>query len=238
MSNKMKIEVWSDIMCPFCYIGKRRYEAALQGFANADQVELVWKSYQLDPNMQTNLAQSTYEHLAASKGMPLAQAKAMCDQVTQMAKEVGLDYDFDKAVVANSMKAHEFSHFAKSFAKQGEAEELLFEAYFTHGKNVDDIEVLKEMATDLGLDAAALELALKEGRYTDAVREDIYEAQQVGVRGVPFFVFNRKYAISGAQDVSVFKQTLENAFAEWQKENVVQPLTIIDGQSCGPEGCE
>lgn len=238
MSNKMKIEVWSDIMCPFCYIGKRRYEAAVKDFPFADQVSLVWKSYQLDPNMPTNLAQSTYEHLAASKGMPVAQAKAMCDQVTLMAKEVGLHYDFDKAIVANSMKAHEFSHFAKSFGKQGEAEELLFEAYFTTGKNVDDIEVLKDMAIVLGLDAAALEIALTERRFEDAVREDIYEAQQVGVRGVPFFVFNRKYAISGAQDVSVFKQTLENAFAEWQKENAIQPLTIIDGQSCGPEGCD
>lgn len=130
----MKIEVWSDVMCPFCYIGKRRYEASLADLPFADQIELEWKSYQLNPTLETNLDITTYDYLAENKGMSVAQAKAMTAQVAEMAKTVGLDYDFDKAVVANSFRAHEFSHFAKTFGKQDEAEELLFKAYFTEGK--------------------------------------------------------------------------------------------------------
>ncbi|WP_206367969.1 DsbA family oxidoreductase [Sphingobacterium psychroaquaticum] len=238
MEKKMKIEVWSDVMCPFCYIGKRRYEASLADLPFADQIELEWKSYQLNPTLETNLDITTYDYLAENKGMSVAQAKAMTAQVAEMAKTVGLDYDFDKAVVANSFRAHEFSHFAKTFGKQDEAEELLFKAYFTEGKNVDDIGVLQELAAALGLDTAGLAKALEAGQYRDAVREDLYEAQQLGVRGVPFFVYNRKYAISGAQDVDVFKQTMEKAFTEWRKENPASPFEVIEGPSCGPEGCE
>lgn len=238
MEKKMKIEVWSDVMCPFCYIGKRRYEASLADLPFADQIELEWKSYQLNPELETNLDMTTYDYLADNKGMSVAQAKAMTAQVAEMAKSVGLHYDFDKAVVANSFRAHEFSHFAKKFGKQDEAEELLFQAYFAEGKNVDDIAVLQELAVTLGLDTADLAAALEAGQYRDAVREDLYEAQQLGVRGVPFFVYNRKYAISGAQDVAVFKQTMEKAFMEWRKENPVSPFEVIEGPSCGPEGCE
>ncbi|WP_340046566.1 DsbA family oxidoreductase [Sphingobacterium sp. MYb382] len=238
MANKMKIEVWSDIMCPFCYIGKRRYEAVLKDLPFADQVTLEWKSYQLNPDLETNLQETTYSYLASSKNMPVEQAKAMCDQVATMAKAVDLDFDFDKAVVANSFRAQEFSHYAKQQGKQDAAEERLFRAYFTEGKNIDDIAILKELALELGLDADTLEKELNARTYQDAVREDIYEAQQIGVRSVPFFVYNRKYGISGAQDEEVFRQTMHKAFDEWQKENVNKTLEVVEGPSCGPEGCE
>lgn len=234
----MKIEVWSDVMCPFCYIGKRRYEAALKDLPFADQVTLEWKSYQLNPYLETNLQETTYSYLASSKNMPVEQAKAMCDQVASMAKTVGLTFDFDKAVVANSFRAHEFSHYAKQFGKQDAVEERLFSAYFTEGKNIDDVAVLKELALELGLDAEDLEKELKARTYEDAVREDIYEAQQIGARGVPFFVYNRKYGISGAQDEEVFRQTMQKAFDEWQKENANATIEVLDGPSCGPEGCD
>ena len=238
MVNKMKIEVWSDIMCPFCYIGKRRYELALKDLPFADQVELEWKSYQLSPDLKTDLSTNVYAYLAKHRQMPIEQAKAVSDQITASAATVGLTYDFDKAVVANTFRAHEFAHFAKQHGKQDAAEERLFKAYFTEGKNVDDVAVLKALATEIGLDGQALEKALNDRTYEDAVREDVYEAQQVGVRGVPFFVYNRKYGISGAQDESVFRQTMEKAFDEWQKENTKLNLEVVEGPSCGPEGCD
>lgn len=225
-------------MCPFCYIGKRRFEAALANFPHKDQVELEWKSYQLDPNMQTDVDVSYVNYLSANKGMSLEQAQGMLDQVTTMAKEDGLNYNFDKAVVANSFRSHELSHFAKQQGKQDEAEELLFKSFFEEGKNIDDVAELKAMATTLGLDAEAFEQALAGKTFEDAVREDIYEAQQIGVRGVPFFVYDRKYAVSGAQPAEVFGDTINKAFDEWKKENNKPLFDVVSGPSCGPEGCD
>ena len=199
-------------MCPFCYIGKRRLESALLQFPQGNQAEIIWKSFQLNPDIQTNVHLSTHDYLAAHKGISLEQAKKMGDYVTQLAKEEGLEYNFDRAVVANSLKAHRFSHFAKKFGKQNEAEELLFQAYFTDGKNIDEDETLLQLGLVLELDTEALRKVLKSEQFKDEVIADIEEAQQVGVRGVPFFIFNRKYAISGAQEASAFLQTLEKVF--------------------------
>ena len=134
--------------------------------------------------------------------------------VTNMAAKEGLTYNFDKTIVANSFKAHQFAHFAKQYGKQDEAEEKLFQAYFTDGKNMDDDTVLIQMAAELGLNTTALKAALENGTYADEVLADIKEAEDIGVRGVPFFVFDRKYAVSGAQDSKVFLQTLEKAWEE------------------------
>lgn len=217
--NKMKVEIWSDVMCPFCYIGKRKFEAALAQFPHKDNVELVWKSFQLAPELKTQPGKNIHQFLAEHKGISLDEAKGMNDYVTQMAKQVGLVYNFDKSVVANSFNAHRFGHFAKQYGKQNEAEELLFRSYFTDGKNIDDQATLIQMGAEVGLDSTALKTALESGAYTDDVRADIYEAQQVGVRGVPFFLFNKKSAVSGAQDSKTFLETLEKAYAEWSKNN-------------------
>ena len=237
MTSKMIVEVWSDVMCPFCYIGKRKFEAALSSFSNNAHIELAWKSYQLDPNLKTDLAIKYYESLASSKGMSVGQAKSMCDQVTEMAKEVGLKYDFENAVVANSFRSHELSHFAKKFDKQDQVEELLFKAFFEEGKNIDDLEVLKSIVLDVGLDAKSFQDSIEKGEFEEAVNQDIYEAKQIGVKGVPFFVFNRKYAVSGAQPVDVFKQTIEKSFNEWKSENPTVNIEVIEGPACGPDGC-
>lgn len=182
----MKVEIWSDVMCPFCYIGKRKFETALAQFSHKDKVELVWKSFQLAPEMKTQPDKNTHQFLADHKGMSLEQAKGMNDQVTQLAKQVGLTYNFDKSIVANSFNAHRFTHFAKQYDKQNEAEEILFRSYFTDGKNIDDYPTLIQLGAEIGLDTTALKTALEKGSYADEVRADIYEAQQVGVRGVPF----------------------------------------------------
>lgn len=160
----------------------------------------------------------------------------MNDQVTQMAAQVGLVYDFDKSVIANSFNAHRFAHFAKAHHKQDEAEELLFKAYFTDGKNIDDYDILIQLGTEIGLDANALKSALESGQYANDVKADIAEAQQVGVRGVPFFVFDRKYAVSGAQDSAAFLQTLETSFAEWRKVNPATDLKVMEAAVCTPDG--
>jgi predicted DsbA family dithiol-disulfide isomerase len=216
--NKMKIEIWSDVMCPFCYIGKRKFEAALELFPDKNNIEIIWKSFQLSPDMKTDPGKNINQYLAIHKGIALQEAKAMNDRVTQMAAQVGLVYNFDKAIVANSFNAHRFSHFAKQSGKQNEAEEQLFKAYFTDGKNTDDFTTLLALGAEIGLDTIALKTVLETNMYAEDVKADINEARQVGVRGVPFFVFDRKYAVSGAQETQVFLQTLEKSIEEWRKE--------------------
>jgi predicted DsbA family dithiol-disulfide isomerase len=216
--NKMKVEIWSDIMCPFCYIGKRKFESALSQFHHKDQVELIWKSYQLSPGMKTNPDKNIHQFLAEHKGLPIEEAKELNEHVTGLARQVGLTFNFDKSVVANSFNAHRFSHFAKKYHKQNEAEEKLFHTYFTDGKNIDDYNVLIRLGIELGLDPDELKISLENGSFADDVKNDIQEAHEIGVRGVPFFVFDRKYAVSGAQPVPVFLQTLEKSFAEWEKD--------------------
>jgi len=232
----MKVEIWSDVMCPFCYIGKRRFEEALQDFEHKDKIEIEWKSFQLNPDMKTNPDTNIDQYLADAKGWTLDYAKQLNQQVTQMAAEVGLEYNFDRAVVANSFNAHRFSHLAKKHGLGVEAEEILFRAYFTDGKNIDDNDTLVELGQRIGLDANKIKEMLESNAYADEVKHDIAEAQQIGVRGVPFFVMNNKYAISGAQATPVFEETLEKAFGEWQSENTKPKLEIIEGESCGPDG--
>jgi len=232
----MKVEIWSDVMCPFCYIGKRRFEAALAQFAHKNEIEIEWKSFQLNPDMVTDPGTNIDQYLAEKKGWGLEQAKQMNAHVTQMAAEAGLTYNFDKAVVANSFNAHRISHLAKKRGFGDAMEEQLFKAYFTDGKNTDDQQTLVELGTQIGLDAAEITQTLESNAYADDVKHDIAEAQYLGIQGVPFFVMNNKYGVSGAQAVPVFKQTLEKAFDEWQKENPTPKLEIIEGESCGPGG--
>lgn len=210
----MKIEIWSDIMCPFCYIGKRRFDEALAQFAQKDKVQVVWKSFMLSPELVTDPSKNINQFLAEHKGIALEEAKGMNDYVANMAAQAGLTYNFDKAVVANSFNAHRFSHFAAEFGKQSEAEEKLFAAYFTEGKNIDDAQTLIDIAVELGLDTTKLDQAMGNGDYADEVVANITEAQELGIRGVPFFVINRKYGISGAQPTEAFLETLEKAFSE------------------------
>ena len=205
----MKIEIWSDIMCPFCYIGKRKFEAALAAFDSKEEVEIEWKSFLLAPELKTDPTKNTHQFLAEHKGISLDEATGMNDNVSHIAAQVGLTYNFDKTVVANAFNAHRFLHFAKQHGKQHEAEEAVFKAYFTDGKNIDDAPTLMAIATQLGLDANAFATAMGSGAYAEDVLADINEAQELGVRGVPFFVFDRKYAVSGAQDPAVFLETLE-----------------------------
>ena len=210
----MKVEIWSDVMCPFCYIGKRKFENALAQFEHKENVEIVWKSFQLNPSMKTVPGKSINQYLAEIKGWSVEQAKTMNDRVTGIAKAVGLHYDFDKAVVANSFDAHRLIQFAKTKGKGDAAEEALFKAYFTEGKNTADHAVLLDLAKSIGLAEAETKQVLDSDAFSTEVKFDIAHAQQIGVTGVPFFVLGNKYAISGAQESDVFLQALNTTWQE------------------------
>jgi predicted DsbA family dithiol-disulfide isomerase len=211
--KKMKVEIWSDVMCPFCYIGKRKFEAALARFEHRNDVEVIWKSFQLNPDMKTDPDKSTIQYLSETKGWSPEQTRSTISYVSNMAKEVGLHYDFDKAVVANSFDAHRLIQMAKKQGKGAEAEERLFKAYFTEGKNTADHEVLVSLGKEIGLDEQSVKAMLAGRDFGADVTADLNEAQQLGINAVPFFVFNRKYGVSGAQDPQVFLDTLSKAWA-------------------------
>jgi len=231
----MKVEIWSDVMCPFCYIGKRKFENALNEFAGRDDIEIRWRSFQLAPDLKTDTTKTVYDYLAERKGWTPDYSRKVHQQLEATAKEVGLNYDFDRAIPANSLKAHRFSHLAARHNLQNLAEERLFAAYFTEGRNIDDDATLIQLGNDLGLNPTEVMLALDSTEYTDAVNRDIEEAARIGVRGVPFFVFNDKYAVSGAQPSEVFLQALQQSYAEYQKEEGAGAISN-SGATCSADG--
>lgn len=204
----MKIEVWSDIMCPFCYIGKRHLEAALTRFPDLD-VEIVWKSFQLDPSITPQPGKDVYTYLAERKGMSIEQSKEMHKQVIERAKEAGLNYQMDHAIIANSFDAHRLLQFAKTKGKGDALKELLLAAYFIEGKDFGDKETLEKLGVEAGLALDEVHTVVYSNEFAEAVKSDIEEGQSLGLQGVPFFVFDRKYAISGAQPVGAFVETIQ-----------------------------
>ena len=233
----MKVEIWSDIVCPFCYIGKRRFEQAFAEFAHADAVEVVWRSFELTPDYRPVPGRSVHESLAEKKGISVAKAKEMGDYMATMAQEVGLQYDFDHAVPTNTFLGHQLIHFAAKHGRQGAAKERLLAAYYLEGQNLNEIETLARLAAEIGLDADEARAALAAGTYAEAVRYDEYQAQQINVRGVPFFVFEDKYAVSGAQPAELFAEVLAKVWDETQPAKPA-PVLVADGPACGPDGCE
>jgi len=204
----MKIEIWSDIMCPFCYIGKRQLETALAEFPDGE-FEIEWKSFQLDPTITPQSGKDVYTFLAERKGISVEQSIEMHKGVVERAKSVGLDYHFDKAIISNSLTAHRIIHLAKTKNLGDEMEEIFFKAYFTDGKDLNDAQTLVELGSEAGLDSKEVqEIIENENLYLNDVKSDIREAQEIGVQGVPFFVFDRKYAVSGAQPVEAFVNTI------------------------------
>ena len=230
----MKVEIWSDVVCPFCYIGKRKFEKALQAFAHRDEVEVVWRSFELNPDLTTTPGETSYQSLARHKGIAEAEARRMSTHVTEAAREVGLRYDFDKAVPANTFLAHQLIHFGEAHGRQDATKERLLAAYYTEGQDIGDPETLGKLAAEVGLDPAEARAALQAGTYAGAVRHDEEQARQVGVRGVPFFVFEDKYAVSGAQPSEVFSEVLGTVWNEFRQQYTV----FGDGAACGPAGCD
>ena len=226
----MEIEIWSDVVCPFCYMGKRKFEIALEQFQQRDEVEVMWHSFQLDPGAKRIPGKDIHDYLAAKYGRDHEWAKERNDEVAARAKEVGLEYNFDKAIPTNTFDAHRLIHLAAAHGLQGKAEERLFAAYFTEGKDIGDNAALAQLADEIGLDPGEVRTMLASTDYADSVKGDIEEAESLGINSVPFFVFNRKYAVSGAQPSHLFLETLKQV---WEDERSVQdrPDEPVDKKS-------
>ncbi|MBO0993943.1 DsbA family oxidoreductase [Bacillus sp. SD088] len=235
----MKIEVWSDFVCPFCYIGKRRLEQALEQFPHQDEVEVEFHSFELDPTTAKDQEKTIHESLATKYGVNVDEAKKMNEGVGEQAKSVGLNFHFDTMVPTNTFDAHRLAHFAKTKAKDKEITERLLQGYFSEGKRLSDYEVLADLAVEVGLDRnEVLQILQNETAYADEVRYDENTAQQIGVRGVPFFVVNQKYAISGAQPVETFVGALEKVWQEEKSTPILQDLSgDADDAACVDGNC-
>jgi protein disulfide-isomerase len=234
--TKMKIEIWSDVACPFCYIGQEHLNKALSSFPERQNIEIEWKSFILDPTLPENTEKNLYEMLSEQKGMPLTQVMEMTRQVKNMAANAGLELNFDDAKPVNTRKAHRLIQLAKSENLGAEMEARLFEAYFTEGANVADTETLISLGTQAGLDKEKIRQALISAEFDAMIDQDLLEARQLGVRGVPFFLIDEKYALSGAQPVSVFVESIGKAYAEWKVSQPSGSLELKEGPVCKPSG--
>ncbi|MCR2811788.1 DsbA family oxidoreductase [Microbacterium sp. zg.Y1090] len=217
MTDAIKIDVWSDIACPWCYIGKRNLEnglAAASADDDAPVVEVTYHSYELSPDTPVDFDGDEIEFLAGHKGMPRDQVEEMLQRVTGVAAEAGLEYRFDLLKHTNTVKAHELLHFAKAHGRQHEMAERLMSAYFTEGRHVGRIDDLVQLAADAGLDVEAARAALESSQYLADVRADQQQAQAYGITGVPFFVIDGKYGVSGAQPAEAFAQIARQVWAE------------------------
>ncbi|QDP39831.1 DsbA family oxidoreductase [Radiobacillus deserti] len=235
----MKVEVWSDFVCPFCYIGKRRLEQALEQLPFKDQVNVEFKSFQLDPTTPAYTDKHIYESLAAKFGTTIDQVKEMNKGLIQQAAEIGLIYNYDDMKPTNTFDAHRLAKYAKTVGKEAELTEKLLHAYFTDNKNVGDTDTLAELAETVGMDKEkALETLQDKSAYADDVKTDESTARQIGVTGVPFFVLNNKYAISGAQPLETFTNALQKV---WDEENPKPQFEDLsgngDGGVCTDDSC-
>ncbi len=210
----MKVEVWSDYVCPFCYIGKRQLEKAIKDSGYEGQIEVEYKSFLLDPTTPVDTEEPVISSLAKKYQVSEEQAKNMTENVATRAKEVGLDYDFDQMKTANTVAAHRLAKWAETKGQGHEMSERLLKAYFLEGEAIGKSDVLLRLVEELGLNKAEAKEILDGNQFKGDVEKDIFEAQQLGVRGVPFFVFDNKYGISGAQPQALFEQTIEQAASE------------------------
>jgi predicted DsbA family dithiol-disulfide isomerase len=237
MTDAIKIDVWSDIACPWCYIGKRNLEKGLAEAsedADAPAVEVTYRSFELSPDTPVDFEGGEADYLAQHKGISSAQAQQMLERVTGVAASAGLEYRFDLLHHTNTVKAHELLHFAKEQGRQLQLAERLMAAYFTEGRHLGSEDELVLLAVDAGLDADAAREALRSERFLPAVRADQAQAQAYGINGVPFFVIDGKYGVSGAQPAETFRQVLDRAWAEREPS-----LQMVGGDDvCGPDGCD
>jgi predicted DsbA family dithiol-disulfide isomerase len=226
-ADTLTVDIWSDIACPWCYIGKRRFERALGGFPQRERVAVRWRSFQLDPGAPRRRAVSVTQMLAEKYGVPLAQAEAMNARVTAEAAQEGLTYRLDRLKLVNTLDAHRLLQFAIAQGRGEALSERLFAAYFAEGADLADMETLTALAEDAGLEAQAARDVLATDAYRDAVMQDQAEAQHLGITGVPFFVLGGRYGVSGAQPPEVLAGALARA---WES---LSPLTLVGGADAG-----
>jgi predicted DsbA family dithiol-disulfide isomerase len=212
MSDPVRVYVWSDVQCPWCYIGKRRFEQAVA--TTGVDVDVVYHSFELSPDTPVDYQGTPAQYLAERKRLPMAQVEQMIDRVTQVAASVGLEYDYEHMHQTNTLKAHELLHYAKARGRQAEMKEALLRAYFVDGGHVGRIPDLADLAATLGFDRDDVVAALENGTYAAAVQDDVAQAAALGIHGVPFYVIDGRYGVSGAQDSSMFAQVLQMVASE------------------------
>lgn len=236
----MIIEVWSDFICPFCYIGKRRLESALNQFEYKNEVELVFKSFELDPNSKKKFDENIHEIIAKKYNISVEQAKASNNQIVEQAKANGLNYNFDDLIPTNTFDAHRLSHYAKTEGKMNELSERILKAYFVDALNISDHKVLAALACEVGLDSDKALKVLESDKYGAEVRKDEENASRLRISGVPYFVFNNKYSVSGAQPSELFLEVLEKVKKEELSSQVIDFLSEEkdrDNDASNSENC-
>lgn len=232
--NKLRVDVWSDIACPWCFVGKRRLEAALDQFEHRDEVEVIWHAFELDPTAPSVLPTepSYVERLAKKYRCSTEQGQAMIDRMVQTAAADGLAFRFDKIRPGNTFDAHRLIHLAQERGKQDAVKERFLTAYLEEGEPIGDGEALRRLATEAGLDEAEVTEVLESDAYAEDVRNDERTAASLGVSGVPFFVFAQRFGVSGAQPAEALAEVLEQAYHQTNE------AMIEEGAACGPEGCD
>ena len=227
----MRVEIWSDVVCPWCFIGKRRFEDALSRFARADEVEVVWRSFELDPSAPFSHGVDNATRLARKYGVSREQAEGMLDRMTRVADDEGLTFRLDIAQGGRTFDAHRLLHLAAEHGVQDALKEALLSAYLEKGQHIADPDVLTAVASEVGIDPDDISAVLTSDLYADEVRAEENMAHQLGVQGVPFFVFDRRIAVSGAQSSDVLLDALQRT---WESR---PPVEIIAGESCDIDGC-
>lgn len=229
----MKIEIWSDYACPYCYIGERQLEKALERFSGEENIEISYKAFELDPNASYEVTTTTKDRVAKKYGYTSEQAQQMIDNVHRYAESVGLEYHYDTVRYTNTFEAHRIAKYAETKGKGVEISEKLFHAYFTENKELSDHKVLTDIAIEVGLDKLEVEDVLKNKKFAQDVRNDEFEASRLGIHAVPFFLINEKYSLSGAQPPEVFEKIFEKVLQEEKIEE-----SNLNGMVCGIDGCE
>lgn len=230
----MKIQVWSDIMCPFCYIAKKNFDKALENSPFKNEVEVEWKSFQLDPDLKERSGTiSISEYLMKRKGFSKPQLEQFQQRLKEMGNASGVTFNQETTLAADTFTAHKLLHFAKEYQKANAMEEALFEAHFVNGKNIADIDFLVSLAEQIGLDKEKARKVLSEDAYNYEVTQDIMEARNLGISGVPYYILDNKYAVSGAQPVETFAKALLQTY----QESIVSQSQYSGDNMCGTEGC-
>ena len=235
----MRIEIWSDVVCPWCYVGKRRLETALRGFEHAEDVEVVYRSFELDPTAPHHGTEKTLPSIARKYGRTEDEMRPMMAGLMETAAEEGLDLRLFDTLHTNTIDAHRLLHLALATggpALQRDLKEALLAAYFTRAEDVGDHAVLRRAAVAAGLEAARVDEVLASDEYGEEVAADIAQARAYGATGVPFFVVDQRYGVSGAQPAEAFTQVLERAWAE-SHPAIEVVAGGADAAACGPDGC-
>jgi predicted DsbA family dithiol-disulfide isomerase len=233
----MKVEIWSDVVCPWCYVGKRRFETALSRFQHADQVEVIWRSFELDPSAPQETEGELAQRLADKYGLTLERAREMNQQMTEMAAAEGLDFHFERARHGNTFDAHRVLHLAAARGLQGDVKERFLRGYFTEGESVGDSEALIRLAAEAGLDEADVRAVVDTNAFAEDVRAEEQAAADLGATGVPFFVIDRRYGVSGAQPADQLLEVLERAWAERPALIQVGASGASDAPGSNAPGC-